>query len=40
MELLREGWEQVTKEFINTQVDSMPQRLWDVIEGEGKRTGW
>ena len=39
-ELLLEGWEQVTIPFINKQVHSMLQRLWDVIEGGGERTGW
>lgn len=39
-ELLLEGWAQVSIEFINEQVDSMPQRLHDVLEGGGKRTAW
>jgi hypothetical protein len=40
MELMREGWEHVTIPYINKQVRSMPQRLHDVIEGDGERTGW
>jgi hypothetical protein len=39
-ELALEGWEKVTQEFINSRVNSMPQRLRDVIENEGKLTGY
>ena len=39
-EVLREGWKHVTQEFINEQVASMPQRLYDCIQNEGRRTAW
>lgn len=39
-EILREGWEQVTKPFINDLVKTMPQRLHDCIESGGKRTAY
>jgi hypothetical protein len=39
-ELILEGWEQVSQEFINKQIDSMPERYRAVIEGAGKMTGY
>ncbi|KAF7915856.1 uncharacterized protein EAE98_000548 [Botrytis deweyae] len=39
-ELINEGWEQVTIEHINKLVDTMPQRLRDVIKMKGQLTGW
>ena len=39
-ELILEGWEQVSQEFINERVLSMPRRLQDVIDSGGKMTGW
>ena len=38
--LVREGWKNVTYEFINERVLSMPRRLQDVIDSNGKKTGW
>ena len=35
-----EGWEQLTQETINNWVDSIPQKLQDVIDANGKMTGW
>ena len=31
IELLSEGWEKVSIPFINEQVNSIPQRLWDCL---------
>lgn len=39
-ELIIEGWGQVSQEYINRQVESMPQRLRDVINSGGKLTGY
>lgn len=39
-EILREGWKQVSQEFINGLVESMPQRLEDCIASGGKRTAY
>ncbi len=38
--LILEGWGLVSQNFINGKCRSMPQRLRDVIAGEGKMTGW
>ena len=38
-ELIYEGWERVSQDFINERVLSMPQRLRDVIAAEGRMTG-
>jgi hypothetical protein len=37
-ELAKEGWDKVSHDFINKWVDSMPQRLREVIEMDGKMT--
>lgn len=39
-DLAIEGWEKVSRRFINEQVDSMPQRLRDCIAVDGQMTGW
>jgi hypothetical protein len=39
-ELVIEGWAKVSQEFINRQVESMPQRLKDVIASNGRLTGF
>lgn len=39
-ELIVEGWERVSQQFINERVDSMPVRLKAVIEGDGQMTGY
>ncbi|CAG9950916.1 unnamed protein product [Clonostachys rosea f. rosea IK726] len=39
-DLVEEGWEQLSQETINRWVESMPQRLRDVIKMEGKKTNW
>ncbi|KAF2183648.1 hypothetical protein K469DRAFT_710450 [Zopfia rhizophila CBS 207.26] len=38
-ELAIEGWEKVNQKFINASVNSMPQRLKDVIEMDRQMTG-
>ena len=38
--LIYEGWAQVSQEFINCHIISMPQRLRDVIAQEGRNTDW
>ncbi|KAF2828250.1 hypothetical protein CC86DRAFT_445221 [Ophiobolus disseminans] len=38
-ELANEGWGHVTYSFINERIDSMPQRLQDCIDMEGRITG-
>jgi hypothetical protein len=37
-ELAHEGWDRVSAEFINNRIDSMPQRLQDCIDMEGRMT--
>lgn len=37
-QLAQEGWDQVSQEFINRQIDSMPQRLRDCIALGGRMT--
>jgi hypothetical protein len=39
-ELALEGWEKISQDFINKQVNSMPQRLQDCIDMDGQMTGW
>ena len=39
-QLIRDGWERVTQEFINEGVRSMPKRLEEVIRAEGAMTGY
>jgi hypothetical protein len=39
-DLIEEGWEQLSQETINRWVESIPQRLHDVIKMEGKKTNW
>ncbi|CAI6087300.1 unnamed protein product [Clonostachys chloroleuca] len=39
-DLVEEGWEQLSQSTINRWVESMPQRLRDVIKMEGKMTNW
>jgi hypothetical protein len=34
-----EGWQRVSQDFINMRINSMPQRLQDCIEMEGRMTG-
>ena len=35
-----QAWEEIPQKWINSLVDSMPQRLHDVIAAEGAMTGW
>ena len=37
--LILEGWENVSTQFINEKVESMPKRLEDFITGNGAMTG-
>ena len=39
-ELILEGWEKVSQEYVNERVLSMPKRLQDVIDGKGKMARW
>ncbi|KAL9077424.1 MAG: hypothetical protein Q9161_000269 [Pseudevernia consocians] len=39
MDILPEGWDQVSQEWINKLVESMPKRLQDVIRLKGGMTG-
>lgn len=39
-ELILEGWGNVSQDFINEQVNSMPDRYRAVLEGNGKMTGF
>jgi hypothetical protein len=39
-ELAHEGWNKVSHDFINERIDSMPQRLQDCIDMEGRMTGY
>jgi hypothetical protein len=39
-ELIYEGWANVTQEFINKRVLSMPDRLQAVIDSNGRMTGY
>lgn len=38
-EWIFEGWDRLSQDFINEKYRSMPKRLRDVIDGEGKMTG-
>ena len=38
--LILERWGLVSQNLVNEKCRSMPQRLRDVIAGEGKMTGW
>lgn len=38
--LIREGWAQVSQEFINQRVQEMPDRLQAVKDGHGELTGY
>jgi len=38
-EQIREGWEALQQKTINKWIDSMPQRLQDVIDSDGQLTG-
>jgi hypothetical protein len=35
-ELILEGWDRVSQDWINRQIDSIPIRLQEVIDREGK----
>ena len=35
-ELAQEAWKNITQKWINDKVDSMPQRLRDVINSDGQ----
>ena len=39
-ELLQEGWDAISQEFINEQIDSMPQRLHELQALKGRMTAW
>jgi hypothetical protein len=39
-ELIFEGWDSVSQEFINKEVNSMPERYQAVLDSEGKMTGY
>lgn len=39
-ELIKEGWAQVSQEFINSRVQEISKRLRDVIVDEGEMTGY
>jgi hypothetical protein len=39
-ELALEGWDKVSQDFINTRIETMPQRLQDCIDMDGQMTGW
>lgn len=39
-ELIQEGWDELKQKTINRWVDSMPQRLRDVIQLDGQLTGY
>jgi len=39
-ELAHEGWDGVSQDFINERVNSMPRRLQDCIDMEGRLTGY
>lgn len=38
--LAEKGWEDLSQETINKWIDSLPQRYQDVIDNEGRLTGW
>lgn len=38
--LIKEGWDQVSQEFINGMIKSYPERFHDVIKAGGQLTGW
>ena len=40
MNILQEGWDDISQEWINELVESMPKRLLDVIRLEGGMTGY
>lgn len=40
LEMIHEGWAKLTQEKINELIDSMPERLHDVIKMEGRLTGY
>ncbi|KAK3344295.1 hypothetical protein B0T25DRAFT_322721 [Lasiosphaeria hispida] len=40
MELAKAGWGRIPQAKINELVDSMVRRMQDVLEGEGRMTGW
>jgi hypothetical protein len=39
-ELAHEGWDKVSYDFMNERIDSMPLRLQDCIDIEGRMTGY
>ena len=39
-ELAEEGWKELSQETINRWIESMPERLNNVINLDGKMTGW
>lgn len=39
-DLIQEGWKELKLSTINNWIDSMPQRLQDCIDNEGRMTGW
>ena len=39
-DLILEGWDEVTRGYINKRVLSMPYRLLDIINSGGQMTGW
>jgi hypothetical protein len=39
-ELAVEGWDKILQQFINERVRSMPQRLQDCIDMDGRITGY
>ena len=38
--LIDEGWNNISRSFINERVDSMPNKLQAVIDGQGAMTGY
>jgi hypothetical protein len=40
IQLATEGWEGITQSWINKRIDTMPQRLQDVIDMDGHMTKW
>ena len=39
-QLAYEGWDTIRQYWINKQVNTMPKRLQNVIDVEGRMTGW
>jgi hypothetical protein len=39
-QLAYEGWDSIPQAFIDKKVNSMPQRLRDIIQSKGHMTGW